>query len=166
MVQSMVGETQTARGAEARSIAWPIVCSLNFFPIAAFLHNAVFFYPSCMLVQFGPDYDFQTIGRWLAQDPSAPWALAISLALYGLGLSQPLVRKAAAPIWLAFLPLSIWIWDIPFTGRIIRRSFHDGRLIVGETRIMSRFFYMFGAAAYLALLSAEAVRSMRRTSIR
>jgi hypothetical protein len=76
-----------------RDARWAMVCALNFFPLAAVLHNAVFFRPSCMLVQFGRDYtDFPTLTAWLSHDPSAPLALVGSLVTYGIGLRQEIVR--------------------------------------------------------------------------
>lgn len=82
-----------AQGAvKMRDARWAMVCALNFFPLAAVLHNAVFFRPSCMLVQFGRYYtDFPTLTAWLSDDPSAPLALVGSLVIYGIGLRQEIV---------------------------------------------------------------------------
>jgi hypothetical protein len=129
---------------------WALICLLNFFPLAAFLHNGVFYRPTCMLNPFGADYAIPT---WLARDPSVPWAIVSSMLIYKAGFGSQMVRTLATPIFVAFLPLTIWIWDIPFTSRVICLTFHDARLVLFGTTIMSRHFYALGLFLYFALLA-------------
>ena len=136
---------------------WALICCLNFFPLAAALHNAVFYRPTCMLNPFGHDYaSLSVLATWLARDPSVPWAVVGSMLIYWAGLGLPILRMLAAPIFIAFLPLTIWIWDIPFTSRVICASFHDGRLALFGVPIMSRHFYLLGLVTYVVLLGAWA----------
>jgi hypothetical protein len=44
---------------------------------------------------------------------------------------------------IATIPLSLWIWDIPFTGRIICRLGHDGR-----SPVNTHDLYIFAAIAF------------------
>jgi hypothetical protein len=60
-----------------------------------------------------------------------------------------LVRVAVAPIFVSYLPLSIWIWDIPFSGRFICSSFHDDRVILYPGYpLRTKYFYLLGSLIY------------------
>ena len=138
---------------------------INLFPSTAALHNIFFWRPTCMLRPFGLDYDLHTIGAWLAGDPSPRWALLLNGAVYLLGRRMLFIQTLSAPISIAFLPLSGWIWDIPFSDRAICRHFHDLRLTVGAYPVHSRHVYLLGLLLYFVLLSLI-VRSRGGFSLR
>src|ERR1700682_4182803 len=100
----------------------------------------------CILNEFGSDYTPAVIMNWLTHDPSLPVALALVIGLYFVGKKFAAVQVPALVFFFAFLPLSVWIWDIPFTNRIISQSCHDGRAV-----ITSKSLYVFGAASWLAV---------------
>ena len=59
-------------------------------------------------------------------------------------------RILVAPAFVSFIPLSFWVWDIPFTKRVICHNFHGGRFVVfGDISITRRYFYIFGFVVYL-----------------
>ncbi len=109
---------------------WRIVCILCFFPLAALLHHGIFYRPTCMLNPFGADYYGSVIWQWLSRDPSVPWAIIFAMGVYFLGNAYKKLRVLFYPIPFAFLPLTLWIWDIPFTGRWICQNFNDGRFLL------------------------------------
>ena len=135
------------------SAHWRAVALLMVFPITAVLHHLVFFPGMCMLNRIGPDYTARTITEWLSRDPSLPLGLVAATALLAAGARWAFLRRIAAPALIASIPLSLWIWDIPFTSRIICDSFHDGRLRLGDTVIGSRWIYLLSALIYVALLA-------------
>jgi hypothetical protein len=135
------------------SRAWAGICFALVFPIAAVLHHAVFIRSKCMLVLFGGDYDLPTIQRWLRHDPSLWLAIVLALAIYALGRGNTLVRQFAVLLVPAFLPLTVWVWDVPFLHRPICHGFHDGRStlpVLGSLR--TRHLYIFGCVVYAALI--------------
>lgn len=103
-----------------------------------------------MLNDYGPDYSPAVLVRWLSHDPSL-----LALATYSVGLHLPRLRPLALPLVLAFLPLSLWVWDVPFAGRPICAAFHDGR-----TALRGLHLWAFGALAY-PLLALSALRRVR-----
>lgn len=105
-----------------------------------------------MLNKIGNDYTLPTIRRWLSIDPSLPLAIAIALVVMLIGLRWKWIRTLAAPAVIASIPLTLWVWDIPFTGRIICDSFHDGRLRIGSTVVTTGWMYGASAIAYLLLM--------------
>jgi hypothetical protein len=132
---------------------WAISCALCIIPLTAILHHAIFYRSNCMLNPFGPEYTPRVIWTWLSNDLSLPCAAIIALVFYGIGLRFRSFRFLVAPIFLSFLPLSIWIWDIPFTGRVICRLFHDNRvMITANMPLKTRQFYIVGALMYLVFL--------------
>ena len=135
------------------SAHWRAVALLMLFPITAVLHHLVFFPGMCMLNRIGPDYTLPTIAMWLSRDPSLPLAVVLALLLLVAGERWPRVRRVTAPALIATIPLTLWVWDIPFTSRIICDSFHDGRLRFGGTVIGSRWIYLLSALLYFALLA-------------
>jgi hypothetical protein len=128
------------------------VSALTVLPVAAILHHLVFFRGMCMLNKIGPDYTLPTIRLWLSIDPSLPLAVAFALVVLVAGLRWTWVRLLAAPALIATIPLTLWVWDIPFTGRWICHSFHDGRLSIGSTRITTPWVYALSAGVYVFFL--------------
>lgn len=126
---------------------WLLIALLTIIPLAAIFHHAIFFRPTCMLNPFGPEYSPEVIATWLRNDPSISLAIIGALMLYALGLYLPILRLWVLAFVIAFLPLSVWIWDIPFTGRAICHLFHDGR-----TPIRTRHLYITGAVMYFPIV--------------
>lgn len=133
---------------------WRWLAPLTIFPVTAALHQMVFFRANCMLNPFkGVDYYPSVIATWLQADPSLPWAIAIAFALYLFGENRPLVQTATKWFLVSFIPLSIWIWDIPGTGRWICHSFHDGRI-----GLHTRHLYLLGMSLWALFLGADVWR--------
>ena len=131
---------------------WWVWCALLIFPLTAIAHHAIFYPHDCMLSLFGPDYyDWPTLKAWLSRDPSLPWAIGCSIMIYYCGKKNLTLRVLAKSFFFSFIPLAIWIWDIPFTGRFICKHCHDSKLVIYGTIISSRYFYMFGAALGVVL---------------
>jgi hypothetical protein len=119
-----------------------------FFPLTAVLHHAIFYRPSCMVNPFWSptSTNMEIFFLWIQFDPSLYLGIAGSVVTY-------LVVRAiaqAAPFILAFvvatIPLSIWIWDLPFTGRVMCLLFHDDK-----TFIKTRHLYLLAVAAYFPI---------------
>jgi hypothetical protein len=141
---------------------WLWVSGLLTFPLAAVLHNGVFYLSNCMLNPFGPSYlDMPTLGRWLSRDPALPWSIVLAALINWLGHRIPALRTAVWPLLFCFLPLTIWIWDIPLTDRLICRLFHDGKLMVLGVPVRSRHFYLAGLVSYLLVIAVIGWRSRR-----
>jgi hypothetical protein len=117
-----------------------------FFPLTAILHHAIFFRPTCILNNFGPDYTLAVIAGWLSSDPSPYLAAIGGLAVFAVTLYFPAARLAVLAFLIATIPLTIWIWDIPFTGRIVCQLGHDGR-----TMINSKDLYIFAAIFFVPI---------------
>jgi hypothetical protein len=115
----------------------------SFFPLTAMLHHAVFYKPTCILNNFGPDYTPDVIMAWLSLDPS-PYVASIGALLIFMGaMRYPALRLAVLASLIATIPLTIWIWDIPFTERIVCRLGHDGRSVVNSLDL-----YLFAAISF------------------
>lgn len=143
-----------------RKSLWTVTCALNILPLTAILHNRIFFRSMCILNEFGSDYTRAVIMNWLTHDPSLPVAMALVIGLYFVGRKFAAVQVPALVFFFAFLPLSVWIWDIPFTNRVICQSFHDGRSV-----ITSKVLYIFGPASWLAVVLFTRLKiSSRRTA--
>lgn len=156
-------EGATARGATALWTAlwpfgqdapngrsWALTCLLIVLPTTAIFHHVVFYSTQCILNPFGSDYDLSTIGRLLARDPSLPWAIAACGALWMFGSKREWVRQAIAPLFFAFLPLTVYLWDVPFSGRIICARLHDAQPILGDFHLRTLHLYAGCAVVYLA----------------
>lgn len=142
---------------------WPLLAGLLVFPFTAILHHLVFYRPTCILNPFGADYTPRVVVAWLRNDPSLIWASAAAITVYMIGQSAPRVRPwiahAAGAFLIGFLPLTIWIWDIPGTGRTICYHFHDGR-----AGIHTRHLYLLGAAVFCGVLAVQWLRDRRAPS--
>ena len=105
-----------------------------------------------MLNPFGEDYTPEVIRTILRQDASVACAIVGMMIVYGLGRRWSSVRLVVAPLFVAFLPATIWILDIPFTGRFICHQWHDGRLAIWDEPIRSRHVYVLSLLIYALLL--------------
>jgi len=119
-----------------------------FFPFTAILHHAFFYHPTCMLNNFGPDYTLSVVAHWLHSDPSPYLGLLGAMGTVALAMYSPILGDAALAFAIATIPLSLWIWDIPFTGRIICRLGHDGRLPVNTLDLYILAAISFGPIWY------------------
>ena len=123
-----------------------LVAALSAFPATALLHHLIFFRSQCMLNPFGPEYTPDVIRAWLVADPSPGWAAAAALTLFRMGRERRTVRAATTWFVIAFLPVTVWLWDLPFTGRVICTRFHDGL-----SPLRTFHLYALGVAVWLAL---------------
>jgi hypothetical protein len=124
-------------------------------PVTAVFHHGVFYQFNCMLQGFGHDYTPGVTATWLVGDPSLACALVAMVTMYWIGRRRPGVQVLMAPIFASFLPLSLWIWDIPFSGRFIHRHFHDGRVLVAAGwPLTARYFYVLGLVLYLSFVAS------------
>ena len=131
-------------------VYWRVICALCVIPLTAILHHAVFYPHTCILDPFGPEYTPAIAVKWLSRDPSLPWSIIVMTSTYHLGNHHDRFNILVSPAFISFVPLSLWVWDIPFTKRIICRHFHGGRLMVlGDISISRRYFYLFGFVVYL-----------------
>ena len=143
---AVLNQSLTSRG----QTYWKIICALCIFPLTAILHHAIFYRHTCILDRFGADYTPSVIYSWLSRDPSLPWSIIIMISSYYIGNHCNKFRILVYPAFVAFLPLSFWVWDIPFTGRYICNHFHYGRLVIFDTiPITRRYFYALGFVVWL-----------------
>jgi len=63
-------------------------------------------------------------------DLSLPIASILVLIIYYIGRKYNFIQKLIYPVPFSFLIYSLYVWDIPFTQRIICREFHDGRCVL------------------------------------
>jgi len=144
-----------------RQLWWRVVCGLLVFPFTAMLHHAVFYRPRCLLNPFGHEYTFTVIADMLSRDPALPWAIVLAFATYVAGMRHPGLQAFVWPVPFVFAPLSIWIWDIPFTERIVCRIFHDGRFSVLGYTLRTTTWYIAGTIAYAGLVFTGYARRER-----
>jgi hypothetical protein len=133
---------------------WGLTCTLLALVFTAIAHHAIFYPHQCLLDAFGADYSADALAAWLSRDPSLPSAFAMTFVIFLLGKQFLPVKKIAACFCVSFLPLALWIWDIPFTGRLICVHAHDDRLKILGWPIKSSHFYMFGAISFVGFLLA------------
>jgi hypothetical protein len=133
---------------EAKLALWTLIAVLSCVPLTAILHHAVFYRRTCMLNPFGPDYNAATTAAWLQDDPSLAIGLCGATVIWLAGVWLPPLRMWTAGFLIAFLPLSIWIWDIPFTGRLVCNLLHDEK-----TPLRTRHLYLFGAVACIPVVA-------------
>jgi hypothetical protein len=108
---------------------------------------------------FGADYVPVVVWGWLSRDPSLAWAALAGAGVHIAGMHARIaafVRASVVPFIVAFVPLSIWIWDIPFAGRPVCANWHDGRLIVAVVgTVRSKHLYALGAMLFPAILGCR-----------
>ena len=111
---------------------WLAQCVGLALELAAVLHHTVFFRGNCMLNPFGRDYYWPVLRLWLSHDPSLYCAILAAVVVYVARLRLPnmLIWAAAGPVLIGFLPLLVWIWDVPFAGRPVCVHFHDAKFVV------------------------------------
>src|SRR6478672_779573 len=128
---------------------WGFTCTLLALVLTAVAHHAIFYPHQCMLESFGADYSAPgALAAWLSQDPSLPSAIAMTFVIFLAGKQFPSVKIFAACFSVSFLPLALWIWDIPFTGRFICVHAHDDRLKILGWPVNSSHLYMLGAICF------------------
>lgn len=159
--------TRSRRRSAGGPAQWAMACALLVFPLTAIFHHAVFYPKQCMLNSFGPGYSLSVIAQWLTRDPSLWAALLGSLIVFQIGERFRITQKLITPFLIAFLPLTLWVWDIPLTGRIICHTAHDVQPIFAGFAMQSRYLYMLGGIAYLGFLVriAQQLLSQRRVEI-
>ena len=146
---------------------WSIVAALLILPVTAVLHHLVFFPGMCMLNRIGEDYTPHVIALWLSRDPSFPIAIATSVVIWLTGKRWAWIRSYSALALAASIPLVLWIWDIPFTGRIICHSFHDRRLRLSDgTVVTTRWIYLASLILFCMLVLWRTVRTSRSATTR
>lgn len=104
-----------------------------------------------MLNPFGDAYTLSTLRALIVQDPSIGLAAAVAASTYVAGRRWPQLKPMASFFVLSFLPLAIWLWDIPLLGRPICRHFHDGRAEVLGSPFSSRHLYLLGLVSWATL---------------
>lgn len=135
---------------------WRIYCGLLVIPVAAVIHHAILFRPTCMLNNTGGTYrEPAAVLRWLQADPSLPIAIVLCVVMFYAGQRMDWIKKALVPINLSFLPLSVWVWDLPGTGRWVCHTFHDGRLHVFGVPFSTRYLYVLGALLSLLFIAGN-----------
>lgn len=148
---------------------WLLLCVALFIPVAAAFHHLIFSPHQCLLAEIGYDYDPVTVVAWLKRDPSPAWAAVAVLALHWAGLRSRWarwIRLIAAPVFVSFVPLSVYLWDIPFTNKVICRLYHDGKLVLfGSTALRTAHLYVLGFVSWGALLGLL-VLERRRLDLR
>ena len=138
---------------------WRLLTALAAIPLTAIFHNLLFYRSECMLNSFGKEA-LPTYISWLSKDPSLPWAIIRAATIYTAGKSAPWLKTLVLPFLIGFLPLSIWIWDIPGTGRIICRSFHENKLVFPLFGpLHSRHLYVLGIIVWLGIFAVRKKQS-------
>jgi hypothetical protein len=141
---------------------WRAACVAAVVPLVAALHHLIFQPPTCMLNNFGDDYTLRITADWLRRDASLPWGIVLGVVAYALGRDRHWIRILVTPAFISFFLFSLWIWDIPFTGRIVCRSFHDARLVLGGVVVRTKHLYLVGAVPYVAFVLNEWVAQRKR----
>jgi hypothetical protein len=143
------------RGREAAGYRrWLVLALLLTVPFTAIVHHLFFFHQQCILNPFGPRYDWPTVMAWLRGDPSPYIGLVLAAAVYIAGRAVPAVQPIALALLGATIPLSLWIWDLPFGDRPICALAHDGRSVI-------RGRHLYGVTVVLWPLIAWHLRGPR-----
>lgn len=103
------------------------------------------------------DYSFEAIAWLITNDPSIALGFAVTAMVSTAGVRFSQLRVWVFAFVFAFLPLTIWLWDIPATGRFVCEHFHDGR-----AHIRSAHLYAVGIAAFLIIVLKSSFRSLPR----
>ena len=132
---------------------WLVACFFCIFPFTALLHNIIFYSHTCILDITGQnDYSLLAIWKWSSIDPSLPIAIILVFVIYCIGKDYNHLQLFIYPIPVAFLLYTLYIWDIPFTGRIICRKFHDGHfLLFTGTPLKVRYLLFFSLLLYFVI---------------
>jgi len=134
--------------------AWRRTCALLVLPGAAVLHHALFFPRTCMWVPFeGDDSRAADVRRLVCEDGSLSWAIALAAGTYRLGEWRPGMRRLFTPLVPGLLPVTLWLWDLPFTRRALCEHLHDGKLTVSGHSVRTAHVYVLSAGLYVALLA-------------
>jgi hypothetical protein len=129
-----------------------MACLALIVPLTAILHQTIFFPKMCMLNKIGPDYTPDVIAKWLSMDPSLALAVLLAWIYYRLSSRYRSLRTFLIPFLIAFAPLTLWIWDIPFSGRAICRAFHDKQIVLpGGGYLRNRHLYILTAILFSGL---------------
>jgi len=134
----------------SKSRNWLISCVVLMIPVAAIAHHAIFYHSVCMIKPFDEmGYTYNGVSLWLRRDPSLYMAGLLSMLTYSVGLRIPSIRILVVVFIVSFIPLTVWIWDIPFSSRWICRTAHDGRMMLAEgVPLKSRHFYLLGMSLF------------------
>jgi hypothetical protein len=136
--------------------AWTVASLTTILPLTAILHHAVSYPYTCILQPLTTtDYSGAVIGRWLRSDPAPAIALMMAIGILVVGWLTERIRLPVVAFLIATAPLTLWLWDIPLTGRVICRLLHDGR-----AGLHTRHLYLAAAAAWWPTLAVlQRVRS-------
>jgi hypothetical protein len=142
--------------------SWSTACAALVIPLTAIFHHLLDHH-RCILETHGTDYNFQSVRDLFLHDPSLPWAIVAMVLVYHLGKHSPALRPVVVPAFAASIPLSIWLWDIPFSGRTICRHMHDGRIVLpGGIPLTTRVVYGLCFFLYLMLQSILFLKRRRK----
>jgi 4-amino-4-deoxy-L-arabinose transferase-like glycosyltransferase len=104
-------------------------------------------------------YTSKGVSVWLTRDPSLYLAVILSMLTYRIGIRIPEIRMLVAAFVVSFLPLTIWIWDIPFTDSMVCLTFHDANVFLAEgVPLKSRHVYLLCMALFGLLMLIPATR--------
>ena len=132
---------------------WAVTCALSVIPVTAMLHHGVCYYHQCMFGPFstGDEFTWPVVWNWLRHDPSLPWAVIAALIAHTMGRRFAAVKIVVAPLFLSFLLVSLWVWDIFFLHWPMARHFHNERFeLWQEFPLKGRHFYVLGACLHIA----------------
>lgn len=144
---------------------WGATCILNVIPVAAAIHYGVIFPGLCMLQPFAYGYEvtWGMIWEWITRDAALPWAVIILFGIHRLGLQVATVKLILAPLFVSFLPASLWVWDIFFLERPLCRYLHDDKFELWQGfPLRGGHFYVLGLCLYLAFLIYLSLQRLRR----
>ena len=139
---------------------WFTACAASVIPLTAAFHHLVFDKSRCILETHGRDYNLASVRDLFLKDPSLPWAIVAMVVVYRVGKKFRALRTAVVPAFCASLLFSLWLWDIPFSGRAIHRHWHDKHLLLpAGIPLSTKLFYILSLIFYLLL---EAVLFLKR----
>ena len=120
-----------------------------------------------MMNPFGADYtDWETFKMWLSQDATPSSSVLLCMCMSWLGRRMWFVRALAAPVFVCGIPMSLWLWDIPGSGRWVCLHLHDNRLILWPGQpLTTKFLMLVGIAMYVPL-AAWSVARFRRAAVK
>jgi hypothetical protein len=114
-----------------------------------------------MLNNFGRE-SVATYIQWLSRDPSLPWAILFALLTFWLGIREPRLRPLVLACLIGFAPATLWVWDLPFSGRLICHTFHDERVVLPLLGpLHSKHLYILGLVVSLCLFVLPGWRQPR-----